>query len=109
MKETAIKSSDERTGRRLFWIVALGGLLSLMTGGTLFFVSQRGSFGARGGVGPGVRSATYTRNQLVNIWRNDSWLPGEVIEPNGERYRVRYERHEVFSEEWVDSSRLQPR
>lgn len=92
---------------KIFWIIVVGALLSMAGGGTLFFMSQAGALAAAG-QGPGYADETYEVEQEVGIWRNESWLPGKVIATDARRYRVRYQRSEVFADEWVDPTRLQP-
>jgi len=97
----------DQFGKRLFWTLAIGGVISLSVGSALFTLNQ-GPLGASGAEGPGIVSATYTPLQPVNIWRNESWLAGKVLRVDGKRYLVEYSSAGVFDDEWVDASRLQP-
>jgi hypothetical protein len=98
-------SLSDPSGKRLFWTLVIGGLVSLGVGPTLFILNQ-GPLGASGAAGPGVASATYRLGDAVDIWRNESWLPGKIVRAESDRYIVAYDLAEVFSEEWVDASRL---
>jgi hypothetical protein len=104
VKDRAAATSDP-SGKRLFWTLAIGGALSLAVGSTLFILNQ-GALGASGAAGPGAASASYAAGQVVNIWRNESWLPGKIVRAESDRYLVAYDLAEVFSEEWVDASRV---
>jgi len=89
-----------------FWWIIVGSVLSLGGGITLFIMNQAGSLGANAGAGPGLRSQTYVVQQRVDIWKNESWHPGQVLSVDGSDYRVRYDET-IFGEETVDVTRLQ--
>lgn len=91
----------------LFWWVVIGSILSLGTGVTLLVLSQTGKLGDNNGAaGPGLPSTRYLAGQRVDIWRNESWHPGNILSVDGTTYRVRYDENKVFGEEIVDASRL---
>jgi hypothetical protein len=91
-----------------FWWIVVGAVLSLGGGVTLFVMNQRGSLGVGAGAGPGLASESYTPQQRVEIWKNESWHPGVILGVDGPRYRVHYEQP-VFRDETVDPTRLRAR
>jgi len=101
-----MSTDSEKSNFRILWLVLAAGAVSLLGGGALFIMNQTVGTGASGHLGPGRLEATYAAGDGVDIWRNESWLPGEVVEVDDERYRVEYERAETFPSEWVDASRL---
>jgi hypothetical protein len=90
-----------------FWLVMVGGLISLGGGGTLLYLSQSGSLGIGSGDGPGLPSESYVAQQHVDIWKNESWHAGSVVSVDGDHYRVHYDQSKVFPDETVDATRLQ--
>ncbi len=88
------------------WLLLAAGALSLLGGGALFAINQTTAGGPGGQLGPGRLEETYQTGEQVDIWRNESWHSGKVVAVDGERYRVQYDRADVFSAERVDNSRL---
>jgi hypothetical protein len=108
MSEPQAPLEEPRGTPPWFWLVVIAGVISLGGGATLLYLSQTGGLGLNAGTGPGLPSETYVARQQVDIWKNDSWHPGAVVAVEGSRYRVRFDRAEVFPDEVVDATRLQP-
>ena len=93
----------------IFIVIVVAALVSLGGGATLLWLSQSGSLGTTGGVGPGLLSAKYEPGQAVNIWKHEHWRPGTVKQAGEKGYLVGYEDAPASQDEWVDVSRLQSR
>ncbi len=104
-----MSTQKPKSGFKVLWLLLAAGGLSLIGGGALFALNQTTAGGPGGQLGPGRVGEAYQAGERVDIWRNESWHPGGIVAADGEHYRVRYDRSEVFGAEVVDTSRLRHR